>query len=366
MLTRVIEALQGPDFEHVVVTFIEGGLFAERLASRGVRIIGLGQKKGHPARALLSFLSMRRVIADVNPDIVQGWMYHGNLAASAAAGGRPVVWNVRQRLERLGNNSLATQIVILGSLGWQHQVRAVIYNSRRAAAEHERWWYSASKRVLIPNGFDLAAFRPNPSARQSLRDELGLPGDALLVGRVARDDAIKDTPTLIKAFAELPEMGAQLVLIGRGMTVQNAVLRELLRATDLQQKTHLLGERADIPRLNAALDLAVLSSSHGEGFPNAVCEAMAAGTPVVATNVGECDDIIDDAARIVPIRDPSALSAAMTRVLSLPQPKRAALGLKDRRRVSDYYDMSTIAQSYAALWQSIAAKGSAGAVAVRN
>lgn len=355
MLAKVIEALPGPDFEHVVVTFIEGGLFAERLAGRGVRIIGLGQATGHPARALLMLPGLRRIVEEINPDVVQGWMYHGNLAASATSGGRPVVWNVRQRLERLVDNAPATRLAILGSLLWRRNVRAVIYNSERAAAEHERRWYPAAKRVLIPNGFDLASFWPDPSAGSALRREFGLPEDALLVGRVARDDAIKDTPTLIKAFTNLTAKGAYLVLVGRGMTAENTALDELLRAANIKERVLLIGERPDIPRLNAAFDIAVLSSSHGEGFPNVVCEAMSAGTPVVATDVGECSDIIDDVARIVPVRDPVALSVAMARILALPPSERALLGLRDRCRVSEFYDIAAIAQSYAGLWRLIAA-----------
>ncbi|HRJ68245.1 MAG TPA: glycosyltransferase [Beijerinckiaceae bacterium] len=356
MLTKVVEALPAPRFEHAVVTFVNGGLFADRLGEAGVPIFGLGQQKGQAARALLRLSDVRRIVEEFQPDILQGWMYHGNLAASVAAGRRPVIWNVRQRLERLSDNAVTTRLAILGSLGWRARVRAVIYNSEHAALEHERWLYPRARRIIIPNGFDLEAFRPDQTARATLRGELGLASDAVVVGRIARDDAIKDTPNLVRAFAALPFRDVHLVLAGRGMDSRNALLLAELRSLGIGDRVHLLGERRDIARLNAGFDLAVLSSSHGEGFPNVVCEAMAAGTPIVSTDAGECRAIIGDPSRIAPIRDPQALGAVMTRVLALTSGERMALGRADRERVSRLYSLPAVAESYAALWHRIAGK----------
>ncbi len=185
---------------------------------------------------------MRRIVREVDPDVLQGWMYHGNLAASRRSGGRPVLWNVRQRLERLSDNGLATRAVILGSLAWRGSVRRVIYNSARAAAEHEAWGYPADRRALIPNGFDLSRFAPDAAAPGWLRGELGLPSGAPLIARVARDDAIKDNATLAAAFAQAGA-GLHLALVGRGMDSANARLRALFEARGVAGRVHFMGER---------------------------------------------------------------------------------------------------------------------------
>lgn len=354
MLTKVIEALPAPRHHHVVVSFINGGIYADRLADHGIRIISLDQSRGGAIQALAKLPALKRIVAQIDPQIVQGWMYHGNLAASYAAGGRPALWNVRQRLERLRDNRPATQLTVMGSLAFRSSVKAVIYNSARAATEHEARGYPHSKRVLIPNGFDLSTFAPRLAAREELRKELCLPCDALLVGRIARDDAIKDTPTMLRAFAHLAARDARLVLAGRGMVASNARLREQVQQLGLGERIHLLGERLDIPRLNAAFDLAVLSSSHAEGFPNVVCEAMACGTPIVTTDAGECREILDDDSRISPIRDAQSLATNMDRVLALSPDARREIGAHDRERVAASYSLPVVAGRYATLWEHVA------------
>lgn len=354
MLTKVIEALPAPRHHHVVVSFINGGIYADRLADQGIRIISLDQSRGGAIQALAKLPALKRIVAQIDPQIVQGWMYHGNLAASYAAGSRPALWNVRQRLERLRDNRAATQLTVMGSLAFRSSVKAVIYNSARAATEHEARGYPRSKRVLIPNGFDLSTFAPWATARDELRNELGLPRDTLLVGRIARDDAIKDTPTLLRAFAHLAARDARLVLAGRGMVASNARLLDQIQQLGLAERIHLVGERLDIPRLNAAFDLAVLSSSHAEGFPNVVCEAMACGTPIVTTDVGECREILHDDSRISPIRDPQSLAANMDRVLALSPDARREIGAHDRQRVAACYALPVVAGRYATLWEHVA------------
>lgn len=348
MLAKLVEALPAPDHEHVVVSLVSGGLFADRLVRQKVRVIGLGQRRSLGAAWKLR--ELKSIVRETSPTVIQGWMYHGNLAASAAASGRPVVWNIRQRLERLSNNRMLTRAVIVGSLLHRRSVSAAIYNSVKAAEEHEAWGYPRDKRLLIPNGFDTSAFVPDPTASAWLRTELGLAADTPIVGRVARDNIMKDTPTLLDAFAAMETKATHLALVGRGMDDRNAEVSRLILQRALQWRVHLMGERDDIARLNAGFDVAVLSSSHGEGFPNVVCEAMAAGTPVVTTDTGECRDIIGDDARVVRSRDGPALAAALDRVLAMPQPARAQLGLQDRQRVTNAYSLPSIAARYADAW----------------
>jgi glycosyltransferase involved in cell wall biosynthesis len=115
---------------------------------------------------------------------------------------------------------------------------------------------------------------------------------------------------------------------------------------------HLLGERNDIPRITAALDLATLSSAFGEGFPNALGEAMACEVPCVATDVGDSAYVIGDAGRIVPARDPDALASAWGDVLTAGDVARRALGQRGRHRILQHFSIAGVARMYEETWQS--------------
>ena len=351
MLVNVVRALPAPRFEHVVVPLTSGGAMRGSAEAAGARLVDFRMSRS--LGGVLALRHLRRVIDDAAPDVVQGWMYHGNFAAAIAAGGRPVLWNVRQTLERLGDNKTTTAGVILACVPLAGRVRRVIYNSSRAALQHERHGYPASKRLLIPNGFDLARFRPSAEARASLRAALGLPAEALVVGRVARDAAMKDHATLFDAFsrilAALPE--AHLVCVGHGMTADAPHLRALAAAHGVGARLHLLGERPDVAELTAGFDIALSSSAHTEGFANVVGEAMASGVPIVATDVGEASEIVGDVRRVVAPRDAAALADRAIALLRMSAAERRAIGLADRDRIAGRYALAVIAERYATCWE---------------
>jgi glycosyltransferase involved in cell wall biosynthesis len=232
----------------------------------------------------------------------------------------------------------------------------IVCCSELAQRTHLELGYRGDKIVVIPNGFDLSQFKPDAEARASLRAELGLAPDALVVGQVGRFHAQKDHHNFFQAahrvLARLPEV--QFVLCGRDVTWQNAQLCEWVGAD--RARFHILGERGDIPRISAALDVACSSSSYGEAFPLVIGEAMAAGVPCVVTDCGDSALMVGETGRVVPIRDPAAFAEAIGGLLALGPDGRAALGAAARRRIAERFELRQIAARYQQLWRGLAGR----------
>jgi glycosyltransferase involved in cell wall biosynthesis len=353
MLAKLLEAGTDPADQLVIVLRPGGGLW-ERVVATGARVEHLGLAAGE-----LSPLALWRLACLLRawrPELVHGWMYHGNLAAllAAAMTGRrlPVIWNIRHSLHDLAAEKPATRCVIRIGAPLSRYAATIVYNSAVGAAQHRAYGYAASAAV-IPNGFDVEHFQPDAGKRAAVRTELGLTEASVLVGMIARDHPMKDHASLLQALAGLRASGLDLdlVLAGEGMDAANRRLAGLVRRAGLEDRVHLLGERADIPDLTAALDIAVLSSAWGEGFPNALGEAMACAVPCVATDVGDCRAILAGHGTIVPARDPAALGAAIGRLALLPAEGRAELGAAARRRVVAEYSLPAIATRYYDLYE---------------
>lgn len=169
----------------------------------------------------------------------------------------------------------------------------------------------ADRVVTILNGIDPAAFRRDATRVTGIRQALGLRDDDFVVGAVGRLEPQKRFDVLIDAVAQARRSvpGLRLVIAGDGS--QRAVLAARANATGLGE-TCLLGHRTDIVDLHHAFDLFVQSSDY-EGTPNAVLEAMAMGTPVVATDAGGTAEIARDGIEgvIVPAGRVEALAAAI-------------------------------------------------------
>jgi glycosyltransferase involved in cell wall biosynthesis len=342
-LLRALSRFDRGQFDiHLIVLGREDGL-ASRFADIGVPpvMLGLGARRW-PLRGIQRLLDAVRA---ARPDVIQGWMYHGNLAASFAAArlqrAVPVCWSVRDTPDAAHGHSLFTRTVIRMS-GWYVSRVARIFNvSARSAAycvEHLGW--PSARMEVLSNGVDTERFTPDLQARAATRLALHVPADAPLVGMVARWSPSKNHELFLKAATligqERPD--AVFALIGKGVGPDNLELSKQAQRLGLAERLHLLGQRKDVERFYPAFDVSVLTS-RSEGFPNVLAEAMCCGVPVVSTDVGDARDIVGEGGRIVE-PTPEAFAAACLELLD--EPTRLHIGKTGRRHIQDRYGMDTM------------------------
>jgi glycosyltransferase involved in cell wall biosynthesis len=299
----------------------------ERLHAQGLRVLPLGRSSTYAVwnwRPLLAALREQRV--DVLHAHKHGSNIWGSLLGRIAR--TPVVlahehtWSFEGNpMRRFLDRNLIARLC--------DRVIAVSRDDRRKMIELEG--IPPDRVEFVPLGIDALA---PPSPDDDLRLDLGIDAEAPVIGAVGRLTPQKGLPALLEAARILrpsfPDL--RVLIVGEGEL--RGELEESVARFGLGETVTLTGFRADIPNVLASLDVAVLSSEW-EGSPLAVLEYMDAACPIVATRVGGVPDLIEDGVegRLVPTRDPSALSEA---VGSLLRDRRAARRLgeaaRDRRR----------------------------------
>src|SRR5262249_3041913 len=166
--------------------------------------------------------------------------------------------------------------------------------------------------IDVPHGLAAERFRPDASARASVRARLGVTEEDLLVGRVGRLDAQKDYPTFLRAAAEIARARSDtcFICVGTGPSGTERRLRDLGDELGLGDRLIWARPRDDMPAIYNALDVMVSSSAYGEGLPNVVAEAMACGVPCVVTDSGDSGWVVGDLGRVVPPSNVEALASA--------------------------------------------------------
>lgn len=348
MLVKLLSRMEGGRLSNVVITLTDQDALRPGVEDIGIEVHSLGMRRGRPSASGLYRLV--RILRRERPLILQTWLYHADVLGSLAAKivGIPVcVWNLRVSQIEMDRYPRVTRWALRAGARLSGWPDLVVVNSSAGRDAHQAAGYRPRRWRVIGNGFDAGRFHPDPRARLGFRESLGL-GDHFLVGLVARYDPMKDHATFFAA-AEIflktsPE--ARFILAGSGVDRTNPALNSMIERCGLGDRVTLLGERADMPAVLPALDLVTLSSAFGEGFSNAVGEAMACGIPCVVTDVGDMARVVGDTGRVVPPRNPEALAAAWRDLESMGREGRLRLGAAARRRIETSFELSGIVRSY--------------------
>jgi glycosyltransferase involved in cell wall biosynthesis len=337
-----------------VVSAAGRGTFGDRLEALGVPVCALGLDRRDPRAPF----RLWRAVHEFDPQMVQGWMGHGNLLASLAGlfrPGLPVLWNVRATVYDLSLEKPGTARVIRLGARLSGSPSRIVYNSELSARQHEALGFRPNRRVVIPNGFDVEHFRPDAESRRATRQRLSLQDGECAVALVARYHPMKDHRTFLMAIAELARRGLRVraVLAGLGADEMNVELNGLIQELGLASSTILLGEVADTVPIMRAADVVCLSSSWGEGFPNVLGEAMACETPCITTDIGDARSVVGDCGSVVPPRSSEQLAAAIEAIAIAPTEERRALGARARIRIQNNFSIEHVVDRYSALYREV-------------
>ncbi|MCU1385638.1 MAG: epsD 3 [Acidobacteria bacterium] len=295
------------------------------------------------------FRRLRRVVRERGIDIIHAHDYKANLLAWLVARVEPVVpmstahgWTGHSGRERFLYYPLDKLL-----LSRFPRVIGVSSDVRRELTRHG----AAPERVVtVLNGIDHTAFGRDHSRQRQVRQALGLADGDLAIGAVGRLEPQKRFDLLLEAFAELRAANRRVVLfvVGDG-SAKDALAADVARL-GLGNVCRLLGHRTDVVSLHHAFDLFVQSSDY-EGTPNAVLEAMALETPIVATAAGGTAEILRDQidGLVVPIGDRASLVRAMRAALD-DRAAAASRATSARRRVETDLSFDTRMQSVESIY----------------
>lgn len=348
MLTRIASY---PSYTYpvrqIVVSLVDRGFWGDELEAANVELHTLDIAKNGLFKSVIRLFG---IIQRTRPDIAISWLYHADfvlLLASVFCRPKKLYWNIRCSNMDFSKYSWLTFILVKILSWFSGRPDGIIYNSEAGRQAHMERGYRPRQWHYLPNGFNLAQLYPDDKDRQLVRRELGFSCNTIVIGMIARVDPQKDHDTFFRALAILEKkaLPIHVVLVGKGT-------RELAAAMGQSFTVPVsgLGVRKDVPFLLRGLDIIVLTSSYGEGFPNVLGEAMATGIRCVATDVGDAAKVLGPHGQVTAIGDHKALAQAITLLSEESHEVACKKGVGARDYIRDYFSLEAVASQYEALW----------------
>jgi glycosyltransferase involved in cell wall biosynthesis len=317
-LITLVKGLNKQLFDITVLYFYAGGELEADIKNIGISLICLNKRKRWDVFGF--FLRLLREVKQIKPDILHGYLGEANLLSIFLKPFLPstrIIWGIRESKMSPERSDWLGKLLSKLDFPFCHLTDLIIANSHAGCSEYLDYGLPKDKIMVIPNGIDIKRFYPDPIARNKVRSEWGISESTILVGLVARLDVMKDHPNFLQAAALLCQQrqDVHFVCVGGGSEVYQQQLQNLAKKLNISHKVIWAGGRKDMPAVHNALDIACSASAYGEGFSNAIGEAMACGVPCVVTDVGDSALIVGDAGIVIPPKNPQALKNAVNSLI---------------------------------------------------
>lgn len=302
-----------------------------------------------------SFTALYLFIKKQNPDIIQGWMYHGNIISYlvSKANKSKVIWNVRHSLYSISHEKFVTRQVIKIGKFFSKKVHSIVYNSSVSKDLHERYGFSNLKSCVIHNGFATQTSLYINNCKKKSRQRFGIDENLIIIGHIGRFHEMKDHELFIKMSLKLLEKSNNIafMMAGTNINYQNPILSKLI-PEKYRDKFMLIGEINDVASVICIFDI-FCQSSWSEAFPNVVGEAMAMEIPCVFTDVGDTKFLVGNDRYAVPKKSLNELYNAMHSMILNTKANRSEIGKKLRMRIEKNFPEDKVKKNYMLLYDQV-------------
>ncbi|MEQ1076353.1 glycosyltransferase [Acinetobacter johnsonii] len=340
MLARLIQCTE-QQYEHVIIALMKTSEVYQSTLERCQSYYALGW---NGINTLGTIKKLRGLLKQIQPKIVQCWMYHANALTSLSIIGlaqKPnVVWGIHHSLASPKDESISTKIALGISKILSQQASAIIYCAHSSMQQHQAFGFKNGNSQVIANGVFLDKFQPNLELHQPT-----------VIGFAGTYRHAKGYPYLFETMGLLKDQDIIFKIAGSGASLENPELKALFDQYQLDsQKVHLLDQISDMPAFYQSID-AFLMTSITEGFPNVLVEAMASGLPCISTDVGDAKYIVQDLGAIVPPRNAHALAEEILAYVQKTEAEKHALKQATRERVEAHFSIEKVSQQYMQVWE---------------
>ena len=334
-------------FIQSVICLGDKAIYGDKLEELGVEVYYLNFKNNNK---LYAFLNFKNIIKKISPDIVQGWMTHGNFASVLAyfiLSGRPsLFWNIRQTVYKLKHEYILTRFLFLINILLSRLPNGIISNANISIKQLIKFGYKNDSFILIPNGFDTNYWKPDHNLRQIERNKLKFNENDFVLGYVGRYHPMKNIKLLLEAFHKLSQQNSKIKLVIVGQNLNNYNIKEKSIIDMIPQNQILIIDNTeDVKKYYNIFDLLILCSAWGEGFPNVLGEAMSSELCCISTPVGDTPDILEDVGYLVPLDDVDFLIEKVKNCMDNPE-ELNKLGRKARIKILNQYSMEKTINTY--------------------
>jgi glycosyltransferase involved in cell wall biosynthesis len=333
-------------FIQSVICLGDKAVYGDKLEELGVEVYYLNFKNSN---ILNSFINFKNIIKKISPDIVQGWMTHGNFASVLVyfiLARRPALfWNIRQTVYKLKHEYILTRFLFLINILLSRIPNGIISNAKISIKQLIKFGYKNDSFILIPNGFDTNYWKPDYNLKQVERNKLNFNDNDFVLGYVGRYHPLKNIKFLLESFHKLSQQNSKIKLVIVGQNPNDFHINEK-SIIDLipQNQILIIDNTKDLNKYYNIFDLLILCS-WSEGFPNVLGEAMSCELCCISTPVGDAPDILEDVGYLVPLDDVDFLIEKVKNCMDNPE-ELNKLGRNARIKIINQYSMEKTINTY--------------------
>jgi len=349
-LYNICNSSLNDSFKQYIICLGNRGYYSQKIEEIGLEIYHINFSSWHFVKSVTKFII---ILKKISPDIIQGWMNHGNFTSILALlilNFKPIIyWNIRQSFYKNKNDLFYTKFLFLFNILFSRIPKKIIINSNISKIQLQNFGFNIDSFKFIPNGFDPNYWVRDLSFRELKRENLGIENLDFVIGYVGRYHPMKNIILLLKAFEiiSINFSNSKLVIIGHKEDDFNKFEKQIFDKIPNNQII-LLNQMYDINKYYSIFDLFTLCSV-SEGFPNVLGEAMSCELCCISTNVGEAPALLQDVGFIIPVDDLDALVSKMTNCIeNLEMTKN--MGILARNKIVKTYSLQNTVNQYINLY----------------